>query len=268
MRPFLKWAGGKYQIIERIKRNLPEGNRLIEPFLGSGAVFFNTNYPRYTLADSNPDLINVFKQLKKGKLDFINFCASFFTPKQNNEQVFLKHREVFNTTLDAYLKAALFIYLNRHTFNGLMRYNSQGKFNVSFGRYKKPFFPRESMLFGVNKLSRAKLICTDFSNTMALAQPGDVVYCDPPYLPLSNTAKFTQYNADGFTLVHQKQLSILAEELAQKGVRVIISNHATAITLELYKKAKIKTFEVQRFISCVGNKRNKAKEVLAVFQDE
>lgn len=265
MRPFLKWAGGKYQIIDRIKNNLPSGARLIEPFLGSGAVFLNTNYAKYTLADSNFDLINVFKQLKKGKEEFINFCEQFFKPKHNQEDVFLKHREVFNTTSDHYLKAALFIYLNRHTFNGLMRYNSQGKFNVSFGRYKNPFFPKESMLFCVNKLKQAKLVCADFTKTMSAAQPGDVVYCDPPYLPLSDTAKFTQYNADGFTLQHQKKLSELAKELSQRGVNVIISNHATKVTLELYQHATIHTFEVQRFISCVGNKRNKAKELLAVF---
>ena len=149
-----------------------------------------------------------------------------------------------------------------------MRYNSQGKFNVSFGRYKKPFFPRESLLFCANKLHQAKLVCADFAKTMNSAQVGDVVYCDPPYLPLSATANFTQYNADGFTLAHQQQLAAMAEKLAKQGITVVISNHETAMTHELYRQAKIKTFEVQRFISCVGKNRNKAKEVLAVFHEE
>ena len=88
MRPFLKWAGGKYLIIDRIKNILPQGSRLIEPFVGSAAVFLNTDYQRYTLADSNADLINVFKQLKKRKLEFISFCEEFFTPQNNKESVF------------------------------------------------------------------------------------------------------------------------------------------------------------------------------------
>jgi DNA adenine methylase len=265
MRPFLKWAGGKYQIIERIRQLLPKGKRLIEPFVGSGAVFLNTDFPRYLLADNNADLINIFKYMKKERQDFIDYSATFFGPRKNTESVFLRNREIFNTTDDLRLKAALFLYLNKHTFNGLMRYNSSGKFNVSFGRYKKPYFPEKEMLFFIKKIRKASIRYADFLFTMNQAQPGDVVYCDPPYIPLSHTANFTKYGAAGFGLSAQKALVSMAKKLTQRGVVVIISNHDTEFVHQAYKGAKISSFDVQRYISCHGHNRGKAKEILAVF---
>ena len=134
MKPFLKWAGGNYRLIDRIQSVLPAGNRLIEPFVGSGAVFLNTNYKSNLLTDSNPDLINLFKNLQNEGQNFINYCSSFFVPENNNELAFYQFREEFNTTTDIRKKSALFGYLNRHCFNGLCRYNSKGGFNVPFGR--------------------------------------------------------------------------------------------------------------------------------------
>ena len=139
IRPFLKWAGNKYRIIDQIRRKLPQGKRLIEPFVGSAAVFLNTDYERYLLTDTNADLIELYKLLKKEGKDFIEYSNSFFTDKNNNEEHYYNYREVFNTTDDCALKSALFIYMNRHGYNGLCRYNSQGKFNVPFGSYKKPY---------------------------------------------------------------------------------------------------------------------------------
>lgn len=265
IRPFLKWAGGKYQLIETIRLSLPSGTRLIEPFTGAGSVFLNTHYDNYLLADINKDLIECFHWLQKEKQTFIDYCRVFFQAQYNKKDSFLSLRSEFNTTQDKRLKAALFIYLNRHCFNGLMRYNQEGVFNTSFGEYKKPYFPENEMLGFVTKAQSAEIICANYIQTMEKAVIGDVVYCDPPYVPLSITASFTNYHSSGFGRIEQEHLMSMARELAKKGIPVIISNHDTDFVQNLYAGAKIISFQVQRNISCDGNKRGKAPELLAVF---
>ena len=236
MRPFLKWAGGKYRIVDRIKEVLPEGERLVEPFVGSGTVFLNTDFPQYLLADINNDLIVLYRVLQERGSHFIDYCESFFSPKSNSKDKYYEHRETFNKTSDPILKSALFLYLNRHCFNGLCRYNSKGEFNVPFGRYKRPYFPRREMKFFYEKSQVATFVCVDFESVMGSLVPGDVVYCDPPYVPLSDTANFTSYSAGKFNSEQQAKLARLAEELAQKGIPVIISNHETTFTKSEYEK--------------------------------
>lgn len=265
MKPFLKWAGNKYQILDHIKSSLPKGNRLIEPFVGSGAIFLNTDYSQNLLTDSNQDLINVYQHLQKEGMIFIEYCKTFFDAANNSKLVFYAFRDQFNATEDARLKSALFLYLNKHCFNGLCRYNNQGEFNTPFGKYKKPYFPEKEMLFFYQKAQDAEFRQSDFVATMEEAIRGDVVYCDPPYVPLSKTANFTSYSTGGFNADQQEQLANMAKKLAKKGVPVIISNHHTEFVLKIYKDAHIQKFDVQRYISCNGGHRGKAKEVLAVF---
>lgn len=267
MKPFLKWAGSKYRILDRILGQLPSGDRLIEPFAGSAALFLNTEYPAYWIADANRDIINLYEQIQLEGEAFIQYCRSFFCPENNAREAYLQYRVLFNVTGDARLKAALFLYLNRHGYNGLCRYNSRGKYNVPFGRYVTPYFPQEEMRFFAEKSRNAVFSCTDFENTMRQAVPGDVVYCDPPYVPLSVTASFTGYHTGGFDDSQQIRLRDLAMELAAKGIPVLISNHATPHTVELYASATITVFPVQRFISCNGGKRSMADEVLALFSN-
>ncbi|MEE9452301.1 MAG: Dam family site-specific DNA-(adenine-N6)-methyltransferase [Gammaproteobacteria bacterium] len=266
MRPFLKWAGGKYRVIDKIHAALPEGKRLIEPFVGAAAVFLNSDYPHYLLAEANRDLIGLYKILKKEKQRFIDYACEFFTPAYNQEKKYYQLRDLFNTTEDKRFKAALFLYLNRHGYNGLCRYNSDSKFNVPYGRYKKPYFPEKEMRYFCRKLSRVKFVCADFMATMKLAQRGDVVYCDPPYVPLSKTAMFTDYYSGGFSEVQQLALVMQAQRLANKGVTTVISNHDTEFVQRHYQAAEIHRFEVQRSISCQGSRRGKVAEVLAVFR--
>lgn len=267
MKPFLKWAGGKYRLVERIKDRLPPGRRLVEPFAGSGALFLNTDYPSFLLSDSNADLINLFQHLKEGGSDFVEHCRRYFTPAANREDVYYRLRSRFNETLDKKEKAALFLYLNRHCFNGLCRYNASGAFNTPFGRYKKPYFPEKEMLFFAGKAKKALFLCRDFRKTMSNLEPGDVVYGDPPYVPLSATASFTEYSSGGFGSKEQKELAELAGELAGKGIPVLLSNHDTEFTRQIYRESKMTSFKVQRFISCRGNNRNKAAELLALFEN-
>lgn len=264
-KPFLKWAGGKYRLASVIHAALPQGSRLIEPFVGSGAVFLNMDYPSYMLADSNHHLIDLFQLLKSEGVDFINYCQSFFDKEANSESVFYQRRDLFNTTNDIKLRSALFVYLNRHCFNGLCRYNAKGFFNVPFGRYKSPLFPRQEMLAFHRKSQYACFNVSDFSDTMRMAQKGDIIYCDPPYVPLSATASFTSYTQGGFGLEEQNKLAAMALELSLKGIPVIISNHHTPFTLNAYKDAKIEFFDVQRFISSKAESRGKVSELLAIF---
>lgn len=266
MRPFLKWAGGKYKIVERIQQALPNGRRLVEPFVGSGTVFLNTEYDAYLLADVNADLITLYQTVQQHGESFIDICAALFVPENNDKKRYYAFRSEFNQTADPIRKSALFLYLNRHCFNGLCRYNSKGEFNVPFGRYKRPYFPRQEMRYFHQKSARATFVVADFETVMQQLKPGDVVYCDPPYVPLSATANFTSYSADKFTLAQQARLAELAEQLANRGIPVLISNHDTPLTQAAYKSARITTFQVQRHISCNGAKRNKADELLAMFE--
>jgi DNA adenine methylase len=264
-RPFLKWAGNKYQIAQRIRAILPPGTRLIEPFVGSGAVFVNTEYPAYLLADANSDLIRLYQTLQREGETFIEHCRAYFTAANNTPETYYALRDRFNATDDPREKSALFLYLNRHCYNGLCRYNARGEFNVPFGRYKKPYFPEAEMRRFHERTSTATFRHANFVEVMESAVPGDVVYCDPPYVPLSATSNFTSYSAHPFGEVEQTLLTHMAEKLSRRGIPVVISNHDTELTRKLYAKARIESFEVQRYISCDGANRNKAAELLAIF---
>lgn len=265
VRPFLKWAGNKVRILHHIKAILPPGNRLIEPFVGSGAVFANTGYARYLLADANADLIALYRHLQEEGHVFIDYCRSFFTPDNNTNDAFYRLRARFNETADAREKAALFLYLNRHCYNGLCRYNASGGFNTPFGRYARPYFPAAEMAHFHEQSRRAEFICAGFRETMESARPGDVLYCDPPYVPLSQTANFTSYSADRFGPGEQRDLARLAEMLAARGIPVVISNHNTEFTRRQYAQAQIVAFDVRRTISCDASNRGTASELLAIF---
>ncbi|PWK51705.1 Dam family site-specific DNA-(adenine-N6)-methyltransferase [Pleionea mediterranea] len=265
VRPFLKWAGGKYRLIDRISDNLPSGKRLIEPFIGSGSVFLNTRYDNYLLADINPDLIFLYQTLKDEGRSFIDYCESFFQPELNNAARYYQFREEFNELMPGTRKAALFLYFNRHGYNGLCRYNLKGGFNVPFGKYKKPYFPRLEMEHFWKKAQRATFVCQDFEKVMQRARKDHVVYCDPPYVPISPTAYFTSYAKHGFSLHDQERLAFQAKKLSQRQVTVVISNHENEVTRAMYQGAKIVSFPVRRFISCNGSRRNNADELLAIF---
>jgi DNA adenine methylase len=264
-RPFLKWAGNKYPLIERIRAVLPSGKRLVEPFAGSGSVFLNTDYSRFLLVDSNADLISLFTILKREDTGFIDECKKLFVPEANDKAVYYERRRAFNETKDPESRAALFVYLNRHAYNGLCRYNSKHIFNAPFGRYSKVYFPQKEMEFFAKKAKRAEFVCGDFFPIMAKAQKGDVVYCDPPYVPLSATSNFTSYGPSTFGPKDQQRLTALARELASKGIPVLISNHDTENVQAAYQSAQIHSFEVRRSISCKATTRGRVREVLALF---
>ncbi|MFT5674992.1 MAG: DNA adenine methylase [Paraglaciecola sp.] len=265
-RAFLKWAGGKYRLVEKIQAHLPQAEILIEPFVGAGSVFLNTDYPRYLLNDINPDLINLYKILQKQPDDYVTQSESLFTAKNNDAQRYYALRSEFNQSQDVFHRAVIFLYLNRFGYNGLCRYNLSGIFNVPFGRYKAPYFPRKELYHFAEKAQRATFMCEPYENIFKQAGENSVIYCDPPYAPISKTANFSNYSKNGFNLEDQAQLAEIANQTAsKKGISVLISNHDTPFTRDIYLQAQLSELQVNRFISQSGGNRNKVSELLALY---
>ncbi|NQY34586.1 MAG: Dam family site-specific DNA-(adenine-N6)-methyltransferase [Alteromonadaceae bacterium] len=266
-RAFLKWAGGKYGLSDVIRKILPKGDRLIEPFVGAGSVFLNTDYPHYLLNDINQDLINLYQILQKRPQQFITDAAKLFDISNNQSEVYYQLRSEFNQSKDKYFRSLIFLYMNRHGYNGLCRYNKSGGYNVPFGKYKHPYFPEAELNYFAEKAKRATFVCEGYRQTFERAIKNDVIYCDPPYVPLSKTASFTSYSGNGFGLDEQADLANAAEEVtASSNISVLISNHDTIWTRKIYEHAnKIKSIQVARTISQKGSARKKVSELLAFY---
>ncbi|CAM3564965.1 DNA adenine methylase [Vibrio aerogenes CECT 7868] len=265
-RAFLKWAGGKYSLVDDIRRHLPTADVLVEPFVGAGSIFLNTDYEHYVLTDINPDLINLYNLLKRAPESYISEARRWFTPENNRKEVYLSVRQQFNATDDVMYRSLAFLYMNRFGFNGLCRYNKKGGFNVPFGSYKKPYFPEAELEFFACKAQKATFICSGYKEAFERVDERSVVYCDPPYAPLSNTANFTSYAGNGFSLDDQAALADIAEKTAKvRGIPVLISNHDTILTRRLYHGAQLNVVKVKRTISRNASSRNKVDELLALF---
>lgn len=265
-KPFLKWAGGKHKLVPIIGEKLGDGKRLVEPFVGSGAVFMGTNFKSYLLCDTNNDLIDLYNNLKFNSDKLISEVIKLFNIENNVEERFYEIRNKFNNTKEMSVeKSAMFVYLNKHSFNGLCRYNSKGKFNVPFGRYKTVTAPINEMKLFAAKSELAVFECCDFVDTFKKLTQGDVVYCDPPYVPISITSNFTSYHANEFGKKQQEELANCAINAKHRGYTVVISNHNTKYTREIYMHAKIDTLKVKRSISSKAETRGNADELLATF---
>ena len=261
-RAFLKWAGGKYSLTEQINSRLPAGKRLIEPFVGACSVFLNSDFDEYLLNDINADLIAMYNIIKRSPKKFIADAKHYFQPQYNDELVYYKIRDEFNHCNDPYQRSLLFLYMNRHGYNGLCRYNQSGGFNVPFGRYKKPYFPEKELLFFAEKAKKATFVCKPYQKLFQYLRDDDVLYCDPPYVPLSKSASFTGYAKEGFSLDDQANLARLARE---SKCAVLLSNHDTTLTQELYRDAICDKIQVTRTISSNAEKREPVGEIFALF---
>ena len=268
-RAFLKWAGGKFKLVDAIVRHLPAGNRLVEPFVGAGSVFLNTDYDNYLLCDINRDLIEMYRIIQRDPEHFIGLAGELFIDANNDSDFYYETRQRFNAATDSLDRALGFLYLNRHGFNGLCRYNRKGAFNVPFGSYKKPYFPEKEIRGFSEKAQKAEFVCIGYEQAFDMLTDGDVVYCDPPYAPLSTTASFTTYVGAGFSLDDQAILARRSRHTAQeRGIPVVISNHDIPLTRELYRGAKLEVISVQRNISQKGASRKKVDELIALYDGE
>jgi len=271
VKPFLKWAGGKLRVVDRLEKHFPQGKRFVEPFLGAGSVALNVDYPKYIVNDTNADLVAVWKALKENELEFVKSCKKLFCAANNNRQVFDTLKKEFNTTNDVARKAELFLYLNRHGFNGLCRYNGDGEWNVPFGKNPSPYFPQEEFEKCLEKVKTFKIMNTDFRKVFELVEPDDVVYCDPPYLPMSQSANFDGYSTGGFTLQDHMDLAKCSATAAALGATVVITNNFNWYSRQIYQNmfgAKVFKINVARTISSNIEERKPVEEVIAVFNKE
>lgn len=234
MEPFLKWAGGKRWLIPKLKNQLPEFKTYFEPFLGSGSLFFWLEPKSAVLADINPDLINCYRQVKNHCSSVIDILSRLKTSFDSYYDI----REKFNSEKDRIKNAAYFIYLNKMCWNGLYRVNREGKFNVPIGRnlsegYK--IFDSGQLLKASQLLRRVKLKCCDFEEAVKEANlKNDFVYFDPPYITTHLNNGFIKYNSVLFQQADGLRLSRLAGKLAQRGVKVMLSNAAHPLIKQQY----------------------------------
>jgi len=268
--PLIKWAGGKRQLLPTLTSQLPlEWNTYFEPFLGGGALMVHLqNEGRITnavVSDLNRELINLYRVVKKNPETLIESLTS--ARFENNENAFRKLKSEFNELIgcqgNSIERAALLIYLNKHGYNGLWRVNRKGKFNVPFGHHPKRSLPPETLIKAFSSmLENVTIMNVDFEKAVKKAKKDDFVYFDPPYQPLSKTARFTDYNSSGFTFEDQVRLSELFRTLSKKGVKVMLSNSKVLAIEELYQDYTVRTISAKRFINCDGNRRSGTSEII------
>ncbi|EJJ8281437.1 Dam family site-specific DNA-(adenine-N6)-methyltransferase, partial [Salmonella enterica] len=267
-RPFLKWAGGKYSLLPDLYQLIPAGKRLIEPFVGGGSVFLNSDkHVSFLLADVNTDLINLYQMLAVVPGTVIRHARVMFD-RLNNAESYTALRDEFNAqVMDGPERAAAFLFLNRHCFNGLIRYNRNNQFNVGWGKYPSPYFPLDEINAFTEMAHNCVFMAAGFRRTLALAGEGDVVYCDPPYEPMPGTAGFTNYAAGGFTWDDHIALTECCVAAHQRGARIVIGNSTAPRVVDLYSQYgfEIHHISARRSISSKGSTRETAKDLVAIL---
>jgi DNA adenine methylase len=258
--PFLKWVGGKTCLLPELLKHVPARlRRYHEPFVGGGALFFAVQPPRAALGDSNAELIHCYRQVRDDVCGVLDVLARHVYQRAHFQAV----RELEPLHLPPAERAARFIYLNKTCFNGLWRVNRAGRFNVPIGRYKNPRFNDPSALITASHALRGvELEHAPFEEAVARAAPGDFVYLDPPYDPVSPTASFSSYTAGGFGWEDQRRLAHACVVLNRRGVRFLLSNSATPRIRELYRGFEQRTVRAPRFINSKADRRGRVDELL------
>ncbi|MET0341008.1 MAG: DNA adenine methylase [Polyangiales bacterium] len=264
--PFIKWVGGKGKLLTQLETLLPRGVHLmrhVEPFLGGGALFFSRAPRRSLLCDVNRDLIETYVAVRDEVDSVLGELRQL--ARIHGEDSYYAARERYNRRgHDSRAeRAALFIYLNKTCFNGLYRVNRSGHFNVPMGRYAKPAIADADTLIAASAgLARAELRCSPFESLLSDAKPGDFVYLDPPYEPVSRTANFTAYASDGFSQVDQTRLRDVFRELDRRGSRLMLSNSDVPFIRELYRGYQIDVVSATRAVNCDPTARGKVQELV------
>ena len=263
--PFLKWAGGKRQLIPQMKKFFPKHFlKYIEPFIGGGAVFFYILPEKAILIDINKELINCYKVIKNNVKELIELLKNHKNERDYYYQIrALDRKPQIYTKLTAVEKASRTIFLNRCCYNGLYRVNSKGQFNVPFGRYKNPNFCDERNLIHVSKmLKNVDIYQGSFEMCLNFADKDDFIYFDPPYHPISETSSFTSYTKENFGKESQIKLFNTFKSLDERGCKLILSNSYDPFVTELYKDYQIIFLNAKRAINSDATKRGNIKEVL------
>lgn len=264
--PFLKWVGGKRQLMSEIEPLMPSKiSTYYEPFIGGGAVFLAQQPKKAVINDYNAELINVYKVVRDNVEELIEDLATHRNESDYFYSVRVQDRQEGFDQLSELKRASRVIYLNKTCFNGLYRVNSSGEFNTPFGRYKSPNIVNETVLRAVSNYlnnNDIALLSGDFEDALKGIRKGAFVYLDPPYDPVSKSSNFTGYVEGGFDSNQQERLRDICIKLNDKGVNFLLSNSATPFIKDLYKDFEIIEVDAKRYINSVASKRGSVSEVL------
>lgn len=268
--PFLKWVGGKAQLLTKFDAFFPaQVDRYFEPFIGGGAVFFHLKhrFPRMRafLRDINPELINTYRAVRDHPQQLMRRLDEHITRFRANREIYFYEVRAQHTLPEHEIveRAARMIFLNKTCFNGLWRVNARGEFNVPIGSHKNPnLYDRDNIMACSLALEHAHLDVMDFRLTLAETRRGDFAYIDPPYYPVSLTASFTSYAKEDFGVEEQNELHAVCASAAARGVRLMLSNSDVPFIRKLYRDFQIHTVQARRAINCDGTKRGEVNEVV------
>ena len=257
IRPFVKWVGGKRQLLDILTAAMPRNHgKYYEPFIGGGALLFSHLPRKAIISDINAELVNCYEVIR----DDVDALVRSLKQHKNTEEHFYRVRAKKPETMTSVQRASRFVYLNKTCFNGLYRENQSGQFNAPYGRYTNPRIVDEGNLRAISAYLNSNeigIVHSGYEHVLETAVAGDLIYFDPPYAPLSKTANFATYTKRGFTLDDQAQLAQAFASLAAKGVHVMLSNSNTDVIRELYKGFRIQTVHATRAINCKGALRGK-----------
>ena len=268
LKPFVKWAGGKTQLLERLKAKMPDSyGRYFEPFIGGGALLLSLQPDGAVINDVNSQLLNVYQQLKADAEAVIKILKEFDSVECDKEHYYEMRKKYNEMILSQALTpecAAMTIWINKHCFNGLYRVNSKGGFNVPFNNKETGSSMNEENLRCIGQYlsqSNVEILEGDFEKACETVKAGDFIYFDSPYVPINKTANFTDYTKDGFTLEDHQRLAALFKKLDKIGAKIMLSNHDVPLVHELYDGYTIENLSVRRFINSDATKRS-GKEVI------
>ncbi|WP_353056651.1 DNA adenine methylase [Streptococcus raffinosi] len=268
MKPFTKWTGGKRKLLPILTELIPDDfNRYYEPFIGGGALLFKLLPRDAIINDFNEELINSYLQIRDNPNELIDLLAEH--KDKNSKDYYLNIRSADRDgrieDMTDVERAARILYMLRVDFNGLYRVNSKNQFNVPYGRYKNPKILDEDLIYEVSRYLNAnniQILQGDFANAVADAVDGDLVYFDPPYIPLSETSSFTSYTHEGFSYEDQVRLRNTVRDLTRRGVKVILSNSSSPLVEDLYQEFNLHYVDASRTNGAKPTSRGKIKEII------
>jgi DNA adenine methylase len=264
--PFLKWVGGKRQLIPEIIRIMPKKfTNYYEPFIGGGAVLFHIQPKKATINDLNEDLINVYRTIKETPEELIKDLEIHKNESEYFYEIRSLDRNLEFKNLSEVKRASRFIFLNKTCYNGLYRVNNSGEFNSPFGKYKNPNIVNEVTIRAVSKYlnsNKIEILNTDYKNALEGIKKGSFVYFDPPYEPVSKSSNFTGYVQGGFTIEDQIRLRDECNRLNDNGIKFMLSNSDSPIIKDLYKDYDIIYVKAIRSINSNATKRGEINEVI------
>jgi DNA adenine methylase len=263
--PFLKWAGGKTQLLHELISRMPKSYDVYyEPFIGGGALFFAVAPGKAVIADINDDLVNAYNVVRDTPEELIEALSGYV----NDKDFYYKVRSQDQSTLSPLERAARLIYLNRTCFNGLYRVNKSGQFNVPFANYKNPNIVQSDRIMAAsNVLHDTEVFHASFEKVLVNAKKGDFIYLDPPYYPKDVYSDFKRYNKEQFYKNDHERLADLYNELSDRGCYVMLSNSDTLFTRALYSKWRVDTVYAKRMINRDASKRGEVTEIIVTNYD-